>query len=341
MPARPPQRRLDGHTLPFAMPHNRPLRILLSEATFARIGDAMATALEGRPFEPVFSALRASDAPTGVDAAFISRDVTGLSTKYVVQEPLQAFYESLRLSPGLQWVHAHSAGADRPIFPELIARGVRVTMSPGANADVVVQTALAGMLSLARHFPKLMAAQHARRWAPLISDLPVDLAGQTAVVVGWGPIGQGLGAFLRMLNMKVIALRRAPVSDEEGVETHAFEALNELAPRADWLILACPLTDRTRRLVDRRTFTAIKPGARLINVARGEVVVESDLIAALQEGVLSGAYLDVFEHEPLQKESPLWALDNVMVTPHSAGHSDGNTGRVDQIFLQHLREWAA
>ncbi|MFW7340145.1 D-2-hydroxyacid dehydrogenase [Pollutimonas sp. H1-120] len=324
------------------MPHNRPFRILLSEATFARIGDAMASALNGRPFEPVFSAASASDAPVDVDAAFISRDVTGLSTKYVVQEPLQAFYESLRLSPGLRWVHAHSAGADRPIFPELIARGVRVTMSPGANADVVVQTALAGMLSLARHFPKLLAAQHARQWAPLIGErLPADMAGQTAVIVGWGPIGQRLGAFLRMLGMNVIALRRASATGDEEVETHAFEALNDLAPQADWLILACPLTDRTRQLVDRRTFAAIKPGARLINVARGEVVVESDLIRALREGVLSGAHLDVFEHEPLQQESPLWALDNVLVTPHSAGHSDGNVRRVDQIFLQHLREWAA
>jgi phosphoglycerate dehydrogenase-like enzyme len=323
------------------MSDNRPLRILISQVAFARIGDAMAAALNGRPFEPVFAAATPGDAPTDVDAAFISRDVTGLSTKYVVQEPLQAFYETLRQSPRLQWVHAHSAGADRPIFPELIARGVRVTMSPGANADVVVQTALAGMLSLARHFPKLLAAQQARLWTPLIGDkLPADMAGQTVVIVGWGPIGQRLGAFLRMLNMNVIALRRNAGPGDDGVETHAFEALNELAPRADWLVLACPLTDRTRQLVDRRTFAAIKPGARLVNVARGEVVVEDDLIQALQQGILSAAYLDVFEHEPLQKESPLWALENVMLTPHSAGHSDGNTGRVDQIFLHYLREWA-
>ncbi len=324
------------------MSPTRPFRILLSQETFARIGDAMARALDGRQFEPVFAAARIHDAPADVDAAFISRDVTGLSTKHVVQEPLQAFYETLRQSPRLKWVHAHSAGADRPIFPELMARGVRVTMSPGANAEVVVQTALAGMLSLARHFPKLLAAQHARQWTPMIgAALPADLAGQTAVVVGWGPIGQRLGAFLRMLDMNVIALRRSSASGGEGVETYAFEALIGLAPRADWLILACPLTDRTRQLVDRRTFAAIKPGARLINVARGEVVVEGDLIQALQQGVLSGAYLDVFEHEPLRKESPLWALDNVMITPHSAGHSDGNVGRVDQIFLHHLREWAA
>jgi phosphoglycerate dehydrogenase-like enzyme len=324
------------------MSDKRPLRILISQATYARIGDAMQSALNGRPFEPVFAAARPGDAPTDVDAAFISRDVTGLSTKYVVQEPLQAFYETLHLSPRLQWVHAHSAGADRPIFPELIARGVRVTMSPGANADVVVQTALAGMLSLARQFPKLLAAQHARLWTPLIGgNLPADIAGQTAVVVGWGPIGQRLGAFLRMLGMNVIALRRSSGPGDDGVETHAFEALNDLASRADWLILACPLTDRTRQLVDRRTFAAMKPGARLINVARGEVVVESDLIEALQQGVLAGAYLDVFEQEPLPKDSPLWALENVMLTPHSAGHSDGNVVRVDQIFLHHLREWAA
>src|SRR3546814_365324 len=140
--------------------------------------------------------------------------------------------------------------------------------------------------------------------------------------------------------MIVIAVRGMLGAGDDGWETHAFEGLGELAPRVGGLIRACPLTERTRRLVDQRTFAALKPGARLINVARGEVVVESDLIQALQQGRLAGAYLDVFEHEPLQKESPLWALDNVMITPHSAGHSDGNTGRVDQIFLRHLREWA-
>ena len=105
------------------------------------------------------------------------------------------------------------------------------------------------------------------------------------------------------------------------------------------MLLACPLTQRTRGLIDAAALRQLPPGAHLVNVARGEVVVQADLIAALQAGVLAGAYLDVFEHEPLGSDSPLWMLDNVIVTPHSAGHSDGNEPRVDAMFLANLAHW--
>lgn len=317
-----------------------PLRILISEPTLNRIGDAIAQVLDGRAFEPVIAAQTHGSEPADVDIAFISRDVTGLSTKHRVLEPLEAFYVSLRQSPKLAWVHVHSAGADRPIFGELKSRGVRVTTSTGANAQVVAQTALAGILALAREFPRLFDAQRAQTWAPLIGDrMPRDLAGQTAVIVGWGPIGRELGGYLRMLGLNVIAVRSAAAPTADGVETYAFEDLPRIAGRADWLVLACPLSDRTRGLVNADVLRALSPHARLINVARGEVVAEADLIAALRANALAGAYLDVFEHEPQDAASHLWTLPNVIATPHSAGHSDGNEARVDRIFLDFLRDW--
>ena len=322
------------------MSTQHPLRILMSASTRDRIGDAVAQALEGRPFEPVVAAQTHGKEPVDVDVAFISRDVTGLSTKHRVLEPLEAFYVTLRRSPKLAWVHVHSAGADRPIFGELTSRGVRVTTSTGANAQVVAQTALAAILSLAREFPRLFDAQRARTWTPLIGGLlPRDLAGQTAVIVGWGPIGQTLAGYLRMLGLNVVAVRSAATPSADGVETYAFEDLARIAGRADWLVLACPLSDRTRGLVSARVLAAMAPHARLVNVARGEIVAEADLIEALRAKTLAGAYLDVFEHEPLDAESPLWTLPNVFATPHSAGHSDGNEARVDRIFLDHLRQW--
>lgn len=318
----------------------QPLRILMSASTRDRIGDAISQALDGRPFEAVIAAQTHGNEPADVDVAFISRDVTGLSTKHRVLEPLEAFYVTLRRSPKLAWVHVHSAGADRPIFGELKARGVRVTTSSGANAQVVAQTALAAILSLAREFPRLFDAQRARTWTPLIGGLlPRDLAGQTAVIVGWGPIGQTLAGYLRMLGLNVIAVRSAATPPADGVETYAFEDLARIAGRADWLVLACPLSDRTRGLVNARVLAAMAPHARLVNVARGEIVAEADLIEALRAKTLAGAYLDVFEHEPLDAESPLWTLPNAFVTPHSAGHSDGNEARVDRIFLDYLRQW--
>ncbi|WP_313624777.1 D-2-hydroxyacid dehydrogenase [Achromobacter sp.] len=322
------------------MTTQRPLRILMSDQTQTRLGDAVADVLGGRAYEPVIAAQQHGNEPGDVDVAFISRDITGLSTKHRVLEPLESFYVSLRNSPRLAWVHAHSAGADRPIFGELKERGVRVTTSSGANGQVVAQTALAGILALAREFPRMFDAQRARTWTPLIGGLlPRDLAGQTAVIVGWGPIGRQLAGYLQMLGLNVIAVRSAAAPDADGVETHAFEDLAQIAGRADWLVLACPLSDRTRGLVDARVLARMAPHARLINVARGEVVVERDLIDALRAQSLAGAYLDVFEHEPLDGESPLWNLPNVIVTPHSAGHSDGNEARVDRIFLDYLREW--
>lgn len=320
----------------------RPLRILLSPQTRQDLAGAIAAVLGPRAFELVTVTDAADATPAAVDVAFISRDVTGLSTKHVLTEESQAFYAVLRGASELQWMHIHSAGADRPIYTELRARGVQLTTSSGANAEVVAQTALAGLLALARRFPQLMTAQQARTWAPLLLQPPRDLAGQTAMVVGWGPIGQRIGAFLRLLGLKLIVVRHQPEPvAQEGVETVNFAKWHSLLPRADWLLLACPLTEQTRGLVNREALAALPEGACLINVARGEVVVERDLIEALREAHLGGAYLDVFEHEPLGSDSPLWGFDNVIVTPHSAGHSDGNQRRVADLFLANLARWHA
>ncbi|MBV7481532.1 D-2-hydroxyacid dehydrogenase [Bordetella sp. BOR01] len=317
-------------------------RILISAQARARLGDALGQAMQGRPYEVVTPTPDPATAPGEVDLAYCSRDVTGLSTKHDVKPPLESFYASLRRSPGLQWVHVHSAGADRPIFAELAQRQVRVTTSPGANAEVVAHTALAGLLMLARHFPLMLAQQRERRWVSLVATgMPADLAGQTALVAGWGPIGQRIAALLRMLGLRVIVARSSNTPVDGDTETLEFEGIGQCAARLDWLILACPLTDRTRRWIDAGVLAMLKPGARLINVARGEIVDQDALIHALRQRHLAGAYLDVFEHEPLDADCPLWSLDNVIVTPHAAGHSDGNERRVDQIFLNHLRAWLA
>lgn len=319
---------------------SRPVRILLSDQAQAQLGPDIAEVMGARPFELVTIESAVTSGQVAVDIAFISRDVTGLSTKHVLAEALQACYSVLRQSGGLKWIHIHSAGADRPIYVELRARGVTVTTSSGANAEVVAHTALAGLLALARRFPLLMAAQRTHTWAPLLgANLPRDLPGQTAVLVGWGPIGRHIGNFLRLLGMKLVVVRNSPALPENGAEMVTFDELPQVLPRADWLLLACPLTDKTRRLVDARALAAMPRGACLVNVARGEVVVEPDLIDALRAGQLGGAYLDVFEHEPLPPDSPLWDLPNVIVTPHSAGHSDGNHKRVAEMFLDNLRRW--
>jgi phosphoglycerate dehydrogenase-like enzyme len=307
------------------------LNILLSDVATERLRADMERVMEGRPYRLVTPS---TDLP--VDIAFISRDVTGASTKTRLMPSLSEFYVPLRASARLAWVHTHSAGADRPIFPELLQRGVKVTTSSGANAGIVAQSALGGLLALARRFPYLSNAQREHAWRPLLGNAPRDLAGQTALIVGFGPIGRRLCQLLEMFDMKALAVRREAGSDK----TISFAQLDEHLPRCDWLILACPLTKTTHRLIDARRLALMPDGAHLVNIARGEVVVEADLIVALQQQKLAGAYLDVFEHEPLDAASPLWDLPNVIVSPHSAAHSSGNYEAVGRMWIENLGRWS-
>ena len=323
------------------VPVPAPLRILMSQPSITLLAADVGRVMGAWPYELVDIETAVALQRTDCDVAFISREVTGTSTKHQIHQALQHLYDLLRQSPLLQWVHIHSAGADRQIFLDLRARGVQIATSSGANAQVVATTALAGLLALARRFPVLWAEQQARVWTPLLGErMPRDLPGQTATIVGWGPIGQKLGSLLQALGLKVVAVRRhAPAQFEsatDALEMVTFENLHQVLPRTDWLILACPLTDKTRQLVNAPMLAALPRGAHLVNVARGEVVDQQALVSALQSGHVGGAFLDVFAHEPLEHTSPLWAMPQVMVTPHAAGHSDGNEKRVSQMFLDNL-----
>jgi phosphoglycerate dehydrogenase-like enzyme len=315
----------------------RPIRLLTSALARSQIEADVAQLMGSQPYRLVLPhELHLGEG--GCDLAFVSRDVTGSSTKHDVKPATQAFYDAMLASTDLRWVHVHSAGIDRPVYVQLQSRGVRVTPSVGANAVMVAQAALSGLLALSRRLPLLMQAQRQRDWQPLHGDvLPRDLAGQRMAIVGWGGIGQTLARYAQMLGMQVSVVRYSGAAIEGVCSTVSYTQLHEVLPHTDWLVLACPLTEQTRGLVSAAHLAALPNGAHLINVARGEVVDELALIAALQSGHLAGAYLDVFAQEPLPAASPLWAMPQVIVTPHCAGFSDGNAQRVAQMFLDQLR----
>ncbi len=318
----------------------QPLRILVSARALEVCGERIRQVLGGRPAELLVSET-AGPAPDA-DVGFVTRDVIGASARNENAPSTQRFFDQLLASPNLKWLQVNAAGADRVDYVPLRARGVTMTSAAGANGAVVAQTALAGFLAISRRLPQLMQAQAQRQWKPLVvTGLPRDLQGQRAVIVGWGAIGRKLGELLKALGLEVIVVRYSDVPAGGGVETATLRALDSVLPRADWVFLACPLTNETRGLMDARAFAALPKGAHVVNVARGEVVVEPDLVAALQSGHLGGAFLDVFAHEPLDPASPLWAMDNVIVTPHSAGQSDGIYARVVEIFLDNLALWLA
>ncbi len=281
-----------------------------------------------------------------IDIAFVSRDITGRSTKYVLEPHTELFYQTLETAPNLQWVQVHSAGVDRPVYINLHAKGVKVTSSAGALAGIVAQSVLGAVLALNRRFRYLEASQREHRWTPLLGDLmPPDLAGQRALIAGWGPIGQTVQRYLAMLGMHVSVLRNRGLNKTDDVDQAipmiAYADMASELSRVDWLILACPLTDTTRGLVSGQALAGMKPAACIVNVSRGEVIDEAALIAALKQGKLGGAYLDVVDKEPLDAGSELWDMPNVIVSPHTAGHSLGNERRVADIFVENLANWVA
>jgi len=266
--------------------------------------------------------------------------VTATSTKQKTIPSTQAFYDLLLNSSALRWVQIHSAGADRQIYLDLMARGVKISGSSGVNAPVVMQNAIAGILMLARKFPLMLKAQAERRWDPLINHpLPPDLAGQTAVIIGRGPIGGGIADVLEAMGVRTISVGfNADLKDGKSASTEArhISELVQVLPQAQWLVIACPLSSETRGLINRDTMKLLPDGAHVINIARGEIIAEPELIDALKNKKLAGAYLDVFASEPLDASSSLWGMENVIVTPHSAGHSAGNEKRVLELFIENL-----
>lgn len=268
-----------------------------------------------------------------LDIAFFSADVFPTHSRQ--------FFSTVRKAPALQWLHVFNAGVDHPIYTEMLQRGVRLTTSAGSTAEPIAQTAITGLLMLARNFPRWLHAQRGRRCDPTrVPDFPRDLVGQTAVVLGLGSIGSEIARLARVLGLKIIGVRRSPLRPGDPVdELHPPEKLAELLPRADWLIIASPLTAETRGLINAGMLARLPKGARIINIARGEIIDETALIAALRERRLGGAYLDVFENEPLASDSPLWDLPNVLVSPHNSAAAAGNDDRVYQMFIANLARW--
>ncbi|MFM9939217.1 MAG: D-2-hydroxyacid dehydrogenase [Hyphomicrobiaceae bacterium] len=318
-----------------------PIRLLLSSHAEQNWGARIAASLPAHSLHIITAeSAAADDAPCTANIAFMTREVTGKSSKNNPTPELMRFEAVLRKSPALQWLQIHPAGAERPLYRELQDRGVKVTTASGATSVTVAHSALGALIALNRRFPLLADAQHRHAWEPRLgAHAPRDLRDQCAVIVGLGPIGRHLATLLRMLGLTTIGVRRMADPVPECDQTITFAQLTEALARADWLILCCPASPVTLGLADRKAFAAMPRGSCLINVARGEVAVESDIIDALTSGHLAGAYLDVFAHEPLDPASPLWDLPNVIVSPHTASHSLGQNEAIFEIFMDNLRRW--
>lgn len=264
-----------------------------------------------------------------ITVAFLSPDVWPGRVKSFMGACLRA--------PNLQWLQTFSAGTDEPVFASFRRRGVTVTSSAGAAAPSIAQTVMLYLLALSRDLPRLSRAQGERRWEPRLST---DLDGMRLGIVGLGAIGAEVARLADAFGMEITGLRRR-VGGDEPYRTWTSDRLHELLAWSDAVAVTAPLTDETRGMFGADSFAAMRPGAWFVNVGRGEIVDESALVDALTLGHLGGAGLDVFAHEPLPSESPLWVLPNVIVTPHSSGTTDRSHRRSVELFLDNFRRHVA
>ncbi len=242
-------------------------------------------------------------------------------------------------APKLRLVQSISAGVDQYDKVALAAAGIRLASAQGVNARAVAEHAMALILALARRLPEARDNQAQRVWRGMIGELARredELGGKTLLIVGLGRIGNRLAQLARAFDMRVLATRRDPAAGGDADEVHGMGALNALLAQADVVALTCPLTPQTERLINPATLALLKPSAALVNVARGRCVDEPALIAALEAGRLSAAALDTTVEEPLAPGSPLWAMANVVVTPHTAGETRRYEDNVLDILLENL-----
>ncbi len=234
-------------------------------------------------------------------------------------------------APRLRWVQSFGAGVDHLLAANLPA-GVTITRIVDAFGPAMAEYVLGYCCATTLNIRRILEQQRRAEWKPFNASL---LRGKTAVVVGLGSIGRDVCRLLDAAGLRVLGVSRSGRPLPEVKLTFRVDELERALPEADFLVLALPLTPATRSLLGARQLELLPPDAWLINIARGAIVIESDLLAALRRGAIGGAVLDVFEQEPLPPEHPFWRMDNVIVTPHVAGPDD--TELIARQFVENYR----
>jgi glyoxylate/hydroxypyruvate reductase len=303
------------------MTRRAPARILVYHPDEAKEYAALVRAPRGR------LALTVCTTPGEAAAAVSETDVI-----YAWKFPPELYPRATRL----RWVQAMGAGVEWVLVPGLPDR-VIVTRAPGVFGPWMREYVLGWCLSVTQRMATYRAAQQQQRWRE--ETLPERLGGKTMVIVGLGDIGRAIAAGARALGMRVVGVSRSGRSLREADRVYRLPRLSKALGEGDFIVLVLPLTEQTRGLIGASELGAMRPTAWLLNVGRGAVVDEAALIPALRERRIAGAVLDVFAREPLPADHPLWALDNVVVTPHIAGPS--TAPEIAPVFNDNLARFLA
>jgi len=241
-------------------------------------------------------------------------------------------------APNLEWIHTCTAGFDQLLVPEIEELNLKVTRSAETHHLPISEWVIGFMLLVSKRYADLWVAQREHRWAPPDTE---DLAGKTIGIVGAGAIGTEVATRARPFGMRIIATKRSPVEHAAYDRVMPSDALPELLGESDFVVLACPLTTETKGMIGAEQLRQMKPTAHLINIARGKLIVDADLIRALEEGWIAGACLDAFAEEPLPPDSPLWDVPRLVLTPHASYRSPYMFHRATDEFAANLRRFRA
>jgi phosphoglycerate dehydrogenase-like enzyme len=251
--------------------------------------------------------------------------------------PATTLRRILAAAPRLRWLHTPSAGVDGLLIPEVLDRKIVLTNSAGAHAIPIAEFVLLCMLGHAKRAQHLAALTPENAWEHGRTLHLGELYEKTLLILGLGHIGQEIARRAAAFGIRVIGSRRRP-APIAGVERVVGEdAWRALLPEADYLVIATPLTGATKGMLDAAALARMRPGAYLVNIARGEIIDTTALIAALEQGRLAGAALDVLPEEPLPPEHPLWRTPNAWITPHISASSPRTSERAIAIFLENVR----
>jgi phosphoglycerate dehydrogenase-like enzyme len=266
----------------------------------------------------------------GTDAATLRADASRADAVLIAPRYGSVLTELWRELANVRWIHTLAAGVEFLPFDLLRRSDVTVTNSRGLYADALGEFAIAAMLWFAKDLRRMMHNQQRKTWEPFTVE---RLEGQTVGIIGYGGIGQAVGRRATALGMHVLPIRRRRELGDPSIE--------EVIAQADFVVMSTPLTPGTYRLMSRERIAKMKPSAVFINVGRGATVDESALVDALRDHHIRGAALDVFETEPLPREHPLWQLDNVLISPHTADHTSDAHLRAMQFFIENVRRYRA
>jgi phosphoglycerate dehydrogenase-like enzyme len=256
----------------------------------------------------------------------------------VVVAAREVAVEHLVAAPRLRWYHRWYAGVeDLAEIEDLRRKGVVITNARGVHAEPMAEQVFAMLLAFARRLHTSIRNQQFAQWKRLSSHELDELAGKTLLVVGFGAIGKRVAEIGRAFRMEVIGVSRT--STLPGLRCVTIDQLAEVLPEADVVVCVLPLTPLTRKVFNASMFAAMKPGSWFVNVGRGGLVDHDALVQALRSGQIGAAGLDVTDPEPLPESSPLWSMDNVIISPHVGGFTPHYNDRAWPIFLDNLQRF--